>query len=93
MSDVFRNNRVHVMAKMCDNCIFRPGNPMNLRRGRVAQMVSWCKRNEGSIPCHKTTYGQAEGEAVCRGFFEKHKTQALQVAERMGLIEWQETGK
>jgi hypothetical protein len=90
MSGVYRNNRVHVMSKMCDTCIFRLGNPMKLRRGRVAEMVSLCKRNEGSIQCHKTTYGQAEGEAVCRGFFEKHKTSTLQIAERMGMIVFQE---
>lgn len=44
----------------------------------------------GCIPCHQTTHGQDKrGQAVCRAFFEKHRSYPLQIAERMGLIEFQ----
>ncbi len=87
---VYRDGLVHVMARMCDTCIFRSGNLMRLTPGRVASMVRECERQQSCIPCHKTTYGQEPGEAVCRGFFEKHATAPLQVAERMGVIAFQE---
>lgn len=82
---VFRNSRLHVCVRMCDTCIFRPGNLMQLRPSRVEEMVAAATEHQSCIPCHKTLGG---GEAVCRGFFEKHKTQPLQVAERLGLVEW-----
>ena len=75
---------------MCDTCIFRPGNLMHLEDGGVENMVREATKNESCIPCHATTYGQAEGEAVCRGFFERHATLPLQIAARLGFIVWQE---
>lgn len=80
----FRNGRVHVCAEMCSTCVFRPGNRMNLNRGRVRDMVDSAKADDSAIVCHKTL-GTGEN-AVCRGFFDRHKTQPLQVAERLGLI-------
>ena len=78
------------MSKMCDTCIFRPGNLMMLKPGRVESMVAQATRNEGHIPCHMTTYQQSkQGEAVCHGFFKIHRTSLLQIAERLGVIEWQ----
>jgi hypothetical protein len=91
-TNVYRAGKVHVMAQLCDTCIFRPGNLMSLESGRVEHMVKTCIRNEGVIPCHKTTHGSdPRGEAICRGFFEKHKADisVLQMAERMNCIKWQ----
>ncbi len=84
---VYRNSAVHVMARMCDTCIFRPGNLMRLRPGRVGQMVRAACRNEGQIPCHETA---GRDRAVCRGFFEKHATGPLQIADRLGFIRYRE---
>jgi len=86
---VFRQGKVHVCARMCDTCIFRPGNLMYLEEGRVESMVREATKNESCIPCHETTYGQAEGEAVCRGFFDRHATAPLQIAERLGYVLFQ----
>jgi hypothetical protein len=83
---VYRDGRVHVKREKCPTCIFRPGNVMDLRRGRVAQMVRDAKRNDSCIVCHDTL-GTRE-HAVCRGFFELHATSPLQVAERLGCIEY-----
>jgi hypothetical protein len=51
---VFRDGRVHVCARMCDTCICRPGNLMELEEGRVEQMVALATMAESCIPCHET---------------------------------------
>lgn len=84
---VYADGFVHVMAKQCKTCVFRPGNRMDLEPGRLEQMIRDATAAESCIPCHKTTYDHHPQEAVCRGFFLRHKTQPLQVAERLGLIE------
>lgn len=71
--------------RMCDTCIFRPGNLMHLREGRVEQMVGEAERGGQAIVCHKTLNGD---NACCRGFFDKHKTALLQIAERMEVIQY-----
>lgn len=80
----YRSGKVHVCESMCSTCIFRPGNLMDLSPGRVQGMVSSAVKNDTAIICHSTLDGD---NAVCRGFFDRHKTQPLQMAERMGLIE------
>jgi hypothetical protein len=82
---VYRDGRVHVMAKMCATCIFRPGNAMQLQPGRVAGMVQEAVRHDSCITCHDTLDGK---QAVCRGFFDKHATAPLQIAQRLGFIEY-----
>lgn len=90
-TNVYRIGRIHVMSKLCETCIFRPGNKMDLEPGRVEAMVKATAKTDGCIPCHTTTYGQDKrGEAACRGFFEKHPTAPLQIAQRLRLITWQE---
>lgn len=90
-TNVYREGKVHVRAEMCDTCVFRPGNLMKLPPGRLAEMVNGAVENESCIPCHSTLpyapYYSAE-QSVCRGFFDRHPTQPLQVAERLGLVEW-----
>jgi hypothetical protein len=58
---------------------------MDLAPGRVAGMVRGAKADESAIICHSTLDGP---NAVCRGFFDRHPTQPLQVAERLGLVEY-----
>jgi hypothetical protein len=84
MSNAYRNGRVHVKRSMCRTCIFRPGNLMQLRPGRVRQMVSEARANESAIICHTTLDGP---NAVCRGFFDRFATAPLQIAERLGYLE------
>lgn len=87
---VYSDGKVHVMAQMCSTCVFRPGNLMNLMPGRLKAMVTESIAEGGGITCHKTILGQAEQEATCRGFFDKYgeRVQALQVADRIGVIEY-----
>lgn len=67
---------LRVCTHRCSTCIFRPGNLMQLRPGRVSGMVAEAVANDGCIPCHKTL-DHAEPVAVCRGFFDKHGTRSL----------------
>ena len=67
---VYRDGRVHVQSRLCDTCIFRPGNLMYLAPGRVEAMVAHCLKEDSVIPCHETLGGD---EAVCRGFFNRHQ--------------------
>lgn len=91
---VFRNGKVHVQAAMCDTCIFRPGNLMQLQPGRVASMVEQATEAQSCIPCHKTTHGQDKrGEAVCRGFYERHATPPLLLARALDRIKFQKAVK
>jgi hypothetical protein len=81
----YRNGRVHVQAEMCKTCIFRPGNLMMLEPGRLSEMVREARGNNSAVICHSTLDGP---NAVCKGFFDRHATQTLQIAERLGKIEW-----
>lgn len=89
---------IRVRREMCETCIFRPGNLMHLRPGRLADMVELCKRQNRHIPCHEyltlrrgswVTGPGAKG-AVCAGFFQRVEPLPwyLQVAERLGWIRW-----
>jgi len=84
--NVYRDGRVHVQAEMCSTCIFRPGNLMSLKPGRVRGMVDEAREHESAIVCHQTLYPGPN--AVCRGFFERWPTAPLQIAERLGLVTW-----
>lgn len=88
-TDVYRDGKLHVQSRMCDTCIFRPGNLMHLREGRVEDMVASCLEQQGTIPCHKNIGPGAEGQAICKGFFDryKHEVSLLSVAERLGYVE------
>ena len=83
---MFYDGMVHVCERMCDSCIFRPGNLMDLHPGRVAGMVKDAKRKDGAITCHETL--DHKRGAVCRGYFDRHRGATLQIAERLGFIEW-----
>lgn len=81
----YRDGKVHVCEEMCATCIFRPRNLMQLRPGRVRGMVDEAKRLDTAIVCHGTLDGE---HAICRGFFDRHKTQSIQIAERLDRIEY-----
>lgn len=83
-------HRPRLMAEQCATCIFRPGNPMHLRAGRLRQMVADALR-EGSqgIICHDTlSYGPHPdfGGALCRGFYDTvgYRNNFVRVMERLG---------
>jgi hypothetical protein len=76
---------VRVMAAQCATCIFRAGNPMRLRPGRVRQMVADCLSGDGHIVCHDTL-GHRRA-AICRGFWDSygHRVTICQLAQRLSF--------
>lgn len=69
--NVARADGVHVLSEMCETCIFRPGNLMGLKAGRVRGMVDDAKRDESAIICHSTLRDRRL-HAVCRGYYDRH---------------------
>jgi len=83
---IYVNGKIHIRRSMCPTCIFRPGNLMHLNDGRVEQMVADSLAVDGAIPCHH--HLGEDVEPVCRGFYDKHSTPPLQIAERLGFVKW-----
>ena len=81
-----RDGMVHVCERRCDTCVFRSGNLMHLEPGRLADMVDQAVAEDSAVICHSTSYRDDVDNAVCRGFYDRHRTQPLQVAQRLGLI-------
>lgn len=77
-----------VLDEKCSTCIFRPGNLMDLRPGRVRGMVEDSLRDGGFITCHQTLpeAGSDVAPAICRGFFDAHRDRSnvLRVWSRLG---------
>lgn len=77
---------LRIQREQCDTCIFRAGNHMSLRPGRVREMLAEVRRTESYVVCHKTLE-DAVG-AVCRGSYDAAYTQPLRIADRLGYVEW-----
>ena len=46
--------RTRLLKRMCDTCVFRPGNPMHLRQGRLLDLVEEAREAESYIVCHNS---------------------------------------
>jgi hypothetical protein len=82
--------RPRLLSEQCQTCIFRQGNPMHLRPGRLKEMCNEANR-EGSqgIVCHDTlTYGNHPdyGPALCRGYYDAmgYLNNFVRIMERLG---------
>jgi hypothetical protein len=83
--------KTRVMARKCHTCIFRPSDPMSLGPGRLAELINQARAAGTYIICHCSLpngpYPQIP-PAICRGFYDRYDTQALQVARRLwGFVE------
>jgi hypothetical protein len=90
---IYREGKVHVQALRCPTCIFWPDNRMDLRPGRLRDLIQQARRggDAGTVVCHETLEGREQ--AVCRGFFDLGpKPSLLQIAERMGFLEFDQPG-
>lgn len=83
MHNVFRDDHVYVCREMCSTCVFRPGNLMDIRSGRLRGMIDEAMKDQSAIVCHKTLGGD---NAICRGFFDRHRPFPLQLAIAMKMI-------
>lgn len=84
----FRDGKVHVMKERCTTCVFHPGNRMNLRPGRLKDMVEQTDDSAACLgpdhrralfSCHQTLpYAESEyvehygGAALCHGAVENY---------------------
>jgi len=84
--NAYRDGKVHVCQDLCATCVFRPGNLMHLEPGRLADLVAQARAHESAIICHSTLAEDGVDNAVCRGFYDRHPTQPLQIAQRLGLV-------
>lgn len=83
--------RPRLLSGQCATCVYLPGNPMQLRRGRLKQMTEAGMQGEG-VTCHDTlTYGPYPefGPALCRGFYDSFgsRTNLVRIYERLGGFE------
>ena len=81
--DLMKSRR---LSAMCQTCVFRPGNRMHLHEGRLKDLVAQALAAQSYVVCHSTLPGMAPPgvrPAICRGFADRYRTQALQVIERL----------
>lgn len=77
-----------LLSEQFATCVLLPGNPMDLRPGRLRQMIRDGVQGQG-ITCHDTlTYGPHPdfGPALCRGFYDHYgqATNLVRIYERLG---------
>lgn len=79
---------VPVLSERCATCVFRPGDPMHLRPGRLRELIRDNLAAGALLVCHETTYGQTEEEAMCRGFWDRFReqTNVWRVMERVARL-------
>jgi hypothetical protein len=86
-----------LLSEQCSTCIFRAGNLMRLSDGRLHELVTQTRARESFIVCHDTLPGYHHPDAlpaICRGFFDRYSTQALQIIERIfGFVEVDPPGR
>lgn len=68
----YRNGRVHVLSEKCATCVFRPGNPMRLKEGRLADLIESNRAADSALTCHSTLYRDDTDEALCRGYVDSY---------------------
>lgn len=89
--DVNGPNGIRIMREQCSTCIYRPGNLMQLRHGRVADMTRECRARDTNVVCHQTLSDKLG--AFCRGSVDAHAGQLVRIGERLNSIELVEPTK
>ncbi len=79
---VARADGVHVLNDMCETCVFKPGDRMNLEPGRLRGMIQGALKDESCIPCHSTIRRDDTAPAICHGFWRRyaHRVVTLRLA-------------
>ena len=80
------NFRTRLLSRPCLTCVYRPGNLMRLNPGRLKDLTAQARESEGYVVCHATLPETAPSgvlPAVCRGFYDRFSTAALQIAARL----------
>lgn len=53
-TEPYRDGRVHVMSRKCSTCVFRPGNLMRLRPGRLKELTDHTQATGIPFSRHQT---------------------------------------
>lgn len=83
--NAFRNGKIHVCARMCATCIYRPDGLHTIGETDIVKRAAVA---DTAVICHSTL--DTAAHAVCRGFYEHDATVTLHVAKAIGAIAWQE---
>ncbi|MFV2195283.1 hypothetical protein [Nocardiopsis sp. LOL_012] len=81
-----------LLAEKCSTCVFRPGNPMRLVEGRLAELVRHNREVGAGLTCHQTlsASGADAPNAWCKGFHDAYPdTTAIRFAHTVlgGVVE------
>lgn len=87
-TDCLGASGMRIATAQCTTCIFRPGNKMHLEQGRLATMIATVRATESYVICHDSLDLSPRQQVICHGSFTRIKTRIIQLAERMGFIEW-----
>lgn len=90
--------KTRLLSRQCATCIFNPRSQVtrSLKRGRLRQLLDTARADGTFVVCHSTIHGLYPGArpAVCRGFYDRFKTTALQLIERLwGFVEVEPPGE
>lgn len=76
---------VRLLSAQCSTCVFRPGNLMRLKPGRLKDLVESNRAAGSYLVCHATLRDvHPRGEALCRGFYDlPDPTTFIQIGQRL----------
>ena len=77
-----------VQKEMCDQCLFSKDKIVDDERKQ--QILRECRDTDIHFNCHKDQLNGDEANTCCRGFFDKHSTQTIRIAERLKCVEFVE---
>lgn len=73
---------IKVASKCCGQCLMSKNKIVS--DSRKNEILKDCLKNDTHFLCHK----ERKDEVVCRGFFEKHSSNMIRIASRLGMIEF-----
>ena len=74
-----------VMAERCDQCLFSEDRIVS--KERMADVIKECRQKDIYFICHKATIA-GDQKVCCRGFYDTQDTQIIQIADRLGAVEF-----
>ena len=82
-----KRSGLQISHKECENCLFSE-HPI-VRKGRKAEIVRGCLRDDTHFLCHVPmlpTDEDEQSEVVCHGFYKRYTSQMIRIAGRLGMI-------
>lgn len=80
---------LQVCDKQCDQCLFSPARIVS--GSRMKEILDECEEKDEHFLCHKSTV--VGGRVVCRGFYDNKTSDAIRLAQNLGLIVFVDVNK